>query len=142
MALMTWKDEYSVHNEELDSHHKKLISILNRLYTECLDVDNSNCVGPKLDELLAYADYHFTAEVAYMHRIDYFEVDEHIERHNNFAYKMAEMKRIPHENQLERTKELIVYIGKWFLKHVLEEDRKYALHAAGRAVATRMEKRP
>jgi hemerythrin len=136
MPLMTWKDEYSVHNEELDSHHRKLISILNSLYGECLDVDNTNCVGPKLEELLAYTDYHFKAEVAYMRSIEYFEVDEHIERHNAFAYRLEEMKRLPHESQLELTRDLIVFIGKWLLHHVLEEDRKYAEYAAGRTGVT------
>ncbi len=131
MPLMSWNDDFSVNNEELDSHHKKLISILNRLYAECLDVDNENCVSPKLDELLAYTEYHFKAEEEYMRRIEYFEVDDHVERHNNFVFKMEEMKRIRHTNQLELTKELIVFIGKWLLHHVLEEDRKYALYAAG-----------
>jgi len=134
MPLITWNDKYSVNNEELDSHHKELFSILNRLYGECLDVDNENCVGPKLDELLAYADYHFKAEVEYMRRIEYFEVDGHIEMHNGFAYKIEELKRIPHASQLELTRELIVFIGKWLLKHVLEEDRKFAVYAASRAV--------
>jgi hemerythrin-like metal-binding protein len=132
MPLLTWNDDYSVNNEELDNHHKKLISILNRLYSECLDVDNENCVGPKLDELLAYADYHFKAEEQYMRRIEFFEIDDHIERHNGFTYKIHEIKRIPHPSQLELTKELIVFIGKWLLHHVLEEDRKYAIHAASR----------
>jgi hemerythrin len=66
-----------------------------------------------------------------MRQIQYFEVDEHIEKHNGFTYKITEMKQIPHENQLELTKDLIIYIGKWFLRHVLEEDKKYARHAAG-----------
>jgi hemerythrin len=131
MPLLTWKDEYSVNVDELDSHHKKLIKILNDLYTDCLQVDNINCVGSKLDELLAYAAYHFKAEEQYMRQIQYFEVDEHIEKHNGFTYKITEMKQIPHENQLELTKDLIIYIGKWFLRHVLEEDKKYARHAAG-----------
>ena len=131
MPLLSWKDEYSVNVAELDNHHKKLIRILNDLYTDCLEVDNEGCVGPKLDELLAYAAYHFKAEEQYMRQIQYFEVEEHIEKHNGFTYKMTEMKQIPCENQLELTKELIIYIGKWLLKHVLEEDRKYALHAAG-----------
>jgi len=132
MPLITWNDNYSVNNEELDSHHKELFLILNRLYVECLDVDNENCVGPKLDELLAYADYHFKAEVEYMRRIEYFEVDGHIDMHNGFVYRLEEMKRIPHVSQLELTKELIVFIGKWLLHHVLEEDRKYAAYAADR----------
>jgi len=140
MPLITWNDNYSVYNEALDSHHKELVSILNRLYEECLDVDSQNCVGPKLDELLAYADYHFKAEVEYMRRIEYFEVDAHIEMHNGFAYKIEEMKRIPCADQLELTRELIVFIGKWLLQHVLEEDKKYALYAAGRDVKADMKK--
>ena len=134
MPLISWSENYSVNNEELDRHHKELVSILNRLYGECLDVDNENCVGPKLDELLAYADYHFNAEVEYMRRIEYFEVDAHIEMHNGFTYRLEEMKRIPHTSQLELTKDLIIFIGKWLLHHVLEEDRKYAIYAAGRGV--------
>jgi hemerythrin len=31
MPLLTWNDDYSVNNDELDSHHKKLISILNHI---------------------------------------------------------------------------------------------------------------
>jgi len=132
MPLMSWNDNFSVNNEELDNHHKELISILNRLYGECLEVDSDNCVGPKLDELLAYADYHFKAEEQYMRRIEYFEIDSHIEMHNGFIFKLEEIKRIPHASELESTRELIVFIGKWLLHHVLVEDKKYALYAAGR----------
>jgi len=132
MPLMSWNDDFSVNNEELDNHHKELISILNRLYGECLEVDSDNCVGPKLDELLAYADYHFKAEEQYMHRIEYFEIDSHIEMHSGFTYKLEEIKRIPYASELESTRELIVFIGKWLLHHVLVEDKKYALYAAGR----------
>lgn len=130
MPLLTWHDDYSVNNEELDSHHKKLISILNSLYAECLMIDNEGCVGLKLDDLLAYADYHFKAEEQYMRQIQFFEIDDHIEIHNGFTFKVAEMKQITHESQLELTKEVIIFVGKWFLHHVLEEDRKYADYAA------------
>lgn len=130
MPLLTWSEAYSVNNQELDSHHKKLISILNALYTDCLSVGSDGCVDEKIDELLTFADYHFKAEELYMRQLQYFEVDDHIEMHNIFKFKLGEMKRIPHQNQLELTKELIIFIGKWFLHHVLEEDRKYADYAA------------
>lgn len=133
MPLMSWNDGFSVNNVELDEHHKTLIAILNRLYSECLDSDNEGCAGRKLDELLAYADYHFKAEEQYMLDIEYFEREEHVELHRGFIFRMEELKRIPHESQLELTRELIIYIGKWLLHHVLEEDGKYASHAAGRA---------
>jgi len=86
--------------------------------------------------LLAYADYHFKAEEQYMRQIEYFEIDDHAEMHNNFIFKMNEFERIQEPNQMELTKELIIFIGKWLLHHVLEEDKKYALHAAGRSSKT------
>ena len=132
MPLLTWNDDYSVDNEELDSHHKMLISILNHLYNECLKVDSENCVGPRLEELLAYTDYHFKAEEQYMRQIEYFEIDDHIEMHNSFIFKLEELQRIQHPSQMELTRELIIFIGKWLLHHVLEEDKKYAVHAGGR----------
>jgi len=132
MPLLTWNDDFSVDNVELDSHHKKLFSILNSLYNECLKTDIEGCVGPKLDELLAYAGYHFEAEEQYMRQIEYFEIDDHIEMHKGFVFKLDEMKRIPHASELELTRELIVFIGKWLLNHVLEVDREYAKYAASR----------
>ena len=130
MPLLTWKDEYSVNNDELDSHHKKLIATLNALYAECLEADSDGCVGPKLDDFIAFADYHFTAEEEYMRSLQYFEIDGHIEQHRGFSYKLAEMKRVQFRSEIELTRELITFIGKWLLHHVFEEDRKYALHAA------------
>ena len=129
MPLLTWKDEYSVNNEELDSHHKILIATLNALYAECLEIDSEGCAGPKLDAFLAFADYHFTAEEEYMRRIQYYEIDGHIEQPRGFRYKLAEMKRIRYGSEIELTRELITFIGKWLLHHVFEEDRKYAQHA-------------
>jgi hemerythrin-like metal-binding protein len=130
MPLLNWHEEYTVHNEELDCHHRKLFSILNSLYDDCLQVDSENCVGPRLNELLDFAAYHFKAEEDYMRRIEYFEIDDHIEMHNGFVFKLEEIRSIPHRSELETTRELIVFIGKWLLQHVLDEDRKYALHAS------------
>lgn len=137
MPLVTWNEEYSVNNDELDDHHRQLIAILNALYEECLKVDSEGCVGPKIDELLAYTGYHFRAEEQYMRQIQYFEIDDHIEMHSGFTFKLEELKRLSHGDQLELTRNLIVYVGKWLLHHVLEEDRKYAAHAAkgGRLLA-------
>lgn len=130
MPLLTWNDDYSVNNDELDSHHKKLISILNHLYSQCLKVDSENCVAPRIEELLAYAEYHFKAEEQYMRQLQYFDIDEHIERHVGFIFKLEEFQRSRSHNQMEVTRELIVFLGKWLLHHVLDEDKKYALYAA------------
>lgn len=131
MPLFNWKDEYSVHVPELDEHHKILMEIINRIYDNCLQTDIVDCIGPKIKELIDYSEYHFKAEEDYMRRIEYFESEEHIEQHSMFIFKIRELQQAYADNELELTKSLIVFLGKWLLHHVFEEDRKYALHALG-----------
>jgi len=131
VPLFNWKDEYSVHVPELDEHHKILMEIINRIYDNCLQTDIVDCIGPKIKELIDYSEYHFKAEEDYMRRIEYFESEEHIEQHSMFIFKIRELQQAYADNELELTKSLIVFLGKWLLHHVFEEDRKYALHALG-----------
>ncbi|HZV80870.1 MAG TPA: bacteriohemerythrin [Geobacteraceae bacterium] len=131
MPLFNWKEEYSVNVAELDQHHKILIDIVNSIYDNCLRVDTVDCIQPKIKELIDYSEYHFTAEENYMRQIEYFEREEHIELHSMFIFKIKEMQQAYEGNELELTKSMIVFLGKWLLHHVLEEDRKYALYAMG-----------
>lgn len=129
MPLFNWKEEYSVNVAELDQHHRILIDIVNRIYDNCLQIDVVDCVGPKIQELVDYSQYHFKAEEGYLHRIEYFEREEHIEQHAMFIFKINELQQAYIGNEIELTKSLIVFLGKWLLHHVMEEDRKYAQYA-------------
>jgi hemerythrin len=129
MPLFNWKEEYSVNVAELDRHHKTLIDIVNSIYDNCLQIDIIDCVGPKIKELFDYSEYHFKAEEMYLNRIEYFEREEHIEQHAMFTFKINELQQAYGGNQMELTKSLIVFLGKWLLHHVMEEDKKYALYA-------------
>lgn len=131
MPLFSWKEEYSVHVPELDEHHKILMDIINRIYDNCLQTDIVDCIGPKIQELIDYSEYHFKAEEEYMRRVEYFESEEHVEQHSMFIFKIRELQQAYSDNEMELTKSLIVFLGKWLLHHVFEEDRKYALHALG-----------
>lgn len=126
MELFKWYKAYSVNNEELDNHHKALFDILNRLFENCLNIDAVNCLEPIVDELLSYADYHFTAEEQYMRQIGYDGIDKQLSDHKYFSRKAAQLKQVVNQNDYELTKELIVFLRGWILKHILEEDKKFS----------------
>jgi hemerythrin len=136
VPLFSWKQEYSVGVDTLDEHHKALIRIINKLYDECLFSSRIDCAADKIADLLSYTQYHFQAEEQYMQEIQFFDVDQHREKHEAFTFKIRELQQIDHVSDLALTKELIVFLGKWLLHHVFEEDRHYALHAAGRGATT------
>ena len=127
MELFKWYKTYSVNNEELDNHHKTLFNILNRLYENCIGTDIPNCLDPIVVELVSYSNYHFTAEEQHMRSIGYKEIDRHILEHRAFTERTLQLQQVADKDELEATKELIVFLGNWLLHHVIEEDKKYSI---------------
>jgi len=127
MEIFKWYKKYSVNNEELDNHHKALFDILNRLFENCLSNNAVNCLESVADELISYADYHFTAEEKYMRDIGYEDIDKQISEHEYFTQKALELKQVINKNDYELTKEFTVSLLGWILKHVTEEDKKYSV---------------
>lgn len=127
IELFKWHKTYSVNNEELDNHHKTLFNILNRLYENCMGVDQPNNLKTIVDELVSYSKYHFSAEEKHMRNIGYKDNDKQIIEHREFTQKTLQLRKVVEKNDLEHTKELIVFLGKWILKHVMEEDKKYSV---------------
>jgi hemerythrin-like metal-binding protein len=126
MELFKWHDTYSVNNEELDNHHKTLCSILNKLYENCMGTDVPNSLDSILDELVSYSNYHFTAEEQHMRDIGYKDIEKQIIEHKEFTQKALQLKKVIDKNDIEHTKELIVFLGSWILHHVMEDDKKYS----------------
>jgi hemerythrin len=127
MELFKWHNTYSVNNEELDNHHKRLFNILNKLYENCMGTDLPNSLDPIVDELVSYSKYHFSAEEQHMRDIGYKDIEKQISEHRSFTQRSLQLKRVVDKNDLELTKELIVFLGSWILKHVMEEDKKYSI---------------
>jgi len=127
MKLFTWYKKYSVYNEELDDHHKALFDILNRLYENCMLNKTAHCLRPIIEELVSYADYHFSAEERYMRLSGYADGDRHSAEHKAFTQRALQLRQVADKDDFELTKELIVFLGNWLLHHVMEEDRKFAV---------------
>ena len=127
MELFKWYKTHSVNNEELDNHHKALFNILNKLYENCMGNDLPNSLDPIVEELVSYSYYHFTAEEQYMRNIGYKDIDKQISDHRSFTQRIIQLHNVINKNDLEHTKELIVFLGNWILHHVMEEDKKYSV---------------
>jgi hemerythrin-like metal-binding protein len=122
--LVQWSDEYSINNAELDKHHEILFGILNKLYDNCAEADNTISLKPVINELISYTNYHFLSEEQHMISIGYNEVDNHISQHSIFIERIVQLQHEESINDYERSKELIVYLGNWLFNHVLIEDSK------------------
>lgn len=126
MSLFTWKPEYSVNEAVLDSHHQKLFQIINAVYENVMNSSELDCIVPKINELSAYTNSHFSSEEQYMRERGFPGIKDHIAQHREFTYSIETMRARYHDNDLEVTRELIVVLGEWLLRHVIKEDKKYS----------------
>lgn len=127
MPLFTWDNKYSVNNEELDEHHKILFNIFNRLYDSCLIHEKGKILDQLIEELISYSHYHFLAEEQYMKNIGYKELLKHMIEHMSFSQRIVQLQQSVKNDEPEATKDMIAFLGKWLLNHVLVEDKKYVV---------------
>ena len=125
--LLIWMPEYTVNNEELDSHHQNMFHILNSVYENIMNSLEEDCILPTIDELSILSTCHMTAEEKYMKEMCDPDIDDHIAKHREFAHKIETLRIKCHDNNLETTKELIAVLGNWLLRHVINDDWKYSL---------------
>ena len=76
--FIEWNDEYSTRIDEIDSHHRKLIELLNRSYLLIMQEAERNELSQLLDDLIDYAKYHFAAEENIMRQHHYSDLDRHV----------------------------------------------------------------
>ena len=126
MTLFSWKPAYSVNDAELDCHHKKLFAILNSVYESMMNSQMLDNMLPKIDELSEHTTLHFSAEERYMLENGYSGINAHIAEHREFTQTIETLRSRYHDNNLEVTRELIIVLGDWLLRHVLKEDKKYS----------------
>lgn len=126
MEHFTWSNKYSVSNEELDSHHKNLFNVFNKLYDGCLN--NTIIIGPIVEELVSYMNYHFHVEEQFMKDIEYLDITKHISEHRLFSAKISKYHHHDDLSNAVVSKELVLHLWKWLIDHVMTEDKKYSIN--------------
>jgi hemerythrin-like metal-binding protein len=120
-----WKDEYSVHVEEIDNQHKKLVELIFKLFNALNENSAKEELGGILSELIEYAEYHFSTEEKYFKKFKYEYTDEHNKEHRNFEEKMIDLQKKHIDNEIEISFELIDFLENWLLEHLITADQKY-----------------
>ncbi|MEN8252433.1 MAG: hemerythrin family protein [Patescibacteria group bacterium] len=127
-----WKDEFSVNEETIDTHHKKLIHKLNELMDVILQ-DGAMCkVEETIDFFESYIHEHFKYEESYMKKMNFPNHEEHVEEHKTFIQKYKEFRENLFSENVDCNQlafKIESFLGLWLTEHVYVEDQKYAKYA-------------
>jgi len=126
MALLAWKNEYSVKIKEIDDQHKVLIGMINDLNDAMAQGKAKDVLGAILDKLVSYAASHFALEEGLMKTHGYEGYPEHKDKHEKMTAKVIDLQRQYQSGQAAMTIEVMNFLKSWLDKHIIGTDMKYS----------------
>ena len=126
MDLIKWRKEFSVGVKELDNQHKKIIKILNQIFTLHEKGKDEKQMGKIISNLYEYIKDHFRIEEEYMVKYNYPGYDKQKEEHNRFIDRFSEFQREFLKGHRLTAINLFNFVWDWFSQHILKLDKLYS----------------
>lgn len=131
MAFFDWQDDYSVNVVEIDEQHKKLVGMLNDLFTALKAGDGREALEKILNGLVEYTVTHFATEERLMKKAGYPGYLEHKEKHEKMAAKVLDFVQKYQTNEMKSPIEISNFLKDWLKKHIMNTDKAYGPYLNG-----------
>lgn len=111
----------------IDEQHKRFFGIYNSIEKLSKDKESSSDerVSQILNELSDYVKYHFSTEERLMILANYKAIDHHIKVHIHYINKIDEFILGYNYRNPVLLDNMLAFIKKWFLSHIMQTDAKY-----------------
>ncbi|MEA2062127.1 MAG: bacteriohemerythrin [Gemmatimonadota bacterium] len=125
-AYIVWKDDYSVGNDELDGHHKSIITIINNLYAAVQGGSAQEELTVFLERLLEYTQSHFNREEQLLEAHKFPELPSHKIIHKHMVQKTDELRKYSLQDNDKLAYEVFSFLKDWWLNHICVMDMQYS----------------
>jgi hemerythrin len=125
MAAIPWNDAYSIGIVEIDTQHKKLISILNDLYEAHQTETTQTIIQEIIDKLIDYTKYHFNIEQQMHTEYKYPNGLKHKTEHQIFLDKLDDLNQNRERSNLLLALKTIDFLKDWIITHILGSDKAF-----------------
>jgi hemerythrin len=133
MALISWKDSYSVKVKEMDDQHRKLVDMINQFHAAMKVGKEKEVVGSFLAGLTDYTRRHFTSEENLLRIHGYSGYEEQSKAHDNLVSQVEDIRKKYSEGSVQ-SKQVISFLKEWLILHIQGMDRDYGPHLNGKGV--------
>jgi hemerythrin-like metal-binding protein len=123
--LIVWDDSFSVGVPTMDSHHQRLVELINDLHAALRSKRGADVTQRLLRELHQYVVFHFRAEEEYLAQHDYDELASQQEAHRRFLDKVAAMEERWLAGDQSVPSEMMRFLQDWLVGHIKKMDRQY-----------------
>ena len=133
MAFYEWTEAMSVGVDLIDSDHKALIDLINRLHEGMSGEAGDAAMQDVFDTLIAYTEIHFAREEKVMQACDFPALPTHVDEHVDFTRRVYDIReKFLAGGESPVTQELLDYLKNWLNAHILIQDMAYMPYAKGK----------
>ena len=125
IVAIPWKSKYDLKINSIDNQHKKLVDLMNELNNAMLNGKSKDVISKILDGLVDYTVFHFDFEEKLLENNKYEDIVNHKKIHVNFVNTIKEFKNDFESGNKEMSKEVMDFLKKWLIDHIMGTDRKY-----------------
>jgi len=125
-----WKDSLLVGVPQLDTQHRKLVEIIDKLMGECEHGESRGEIEETLNSIIWHTKEHVRTEENLQAKYAYPGISAHKRLHAHFIMNLSALAQ-----EFKQTGSNAVFIGKlnktlvdWFISHVGDEDKKVGEH--------------
>jgi hemerythrin len=128
MALLQWKDQYSVGIEAVDHEHRELIDLINKLHDEMSSHAGTAAIEAFFGDLFKAISAHFALEERFMRERRYDEFAQHKRDHERLLDEIRDIMDDFVDHEEVAKDELATRLESWFARHFETHDAR--LHKA------------
>ena len=124
--IVTWHSSYSVGIPLVDEQHKELINLTNKLFTSCIQGNESSKIifMRTIRGAVDYIGYHFSTEEKVMERIRYPGFAAHKKEHTDFVREVLhEVEEFKNGKKFTPIS-FVHYLKDWVLTHIAVSDKQ------------------
>jgi hemerythrin len=134
MALMAWRDDYSVKIPTIDKEHQQLFDLINVLYDASRAGKGREILTGVADELIRYAETHFRQEEEFLKKTDYPDFVPHKLEHDKFVARVAEFRSRLAGGEVVISADILWFLRDWLTGHIMRTDKRYSSHLVSNGI--------
>ncbi len=125
MDKINWDLSFSVGVTILDEQHKQIINMINLLLANSKTDVHSEVVSDLLNKMMEYANNHFDTEELLLEKYAYPGLSAQKHDHEVYCLKVVDLCKNTMKCNTSVPEELLQYLTKWWINHILNSDMKY-----------------
>lgn len=126
MAFISWRKDYEVGVQPIDTEHKQLFVLINEFHDAFAAGGAAKDIAQVLNRLTAYAEEHFQREEQLMLDNGYPRLEQHRELHSSLVDSIFSINERLATDPTQARREVLAFIKNWLIEHIVKADMDIA----------------